>query len=74
MSGLPFTGANLQTSVVSFDEYILIVGEDADEEKQMYYFHVIEEKWYDVNGVIPCSFYNPPTECPGAIDYMCKIK
>ena len=80
MNGLPFSGTNLQKSVVSFDNYLLVVGEDADKEKHMFYFDVEAEKWYDINGEIPCSVYNP-SECnsgaqasPVAIDFMCKKK
>lgn len=70
LHGLPFTGTNLQNSIVSFDDYLGVVGEDSDKKKYIYYFDVQAEKWYDKEGEIPCSVYNPD-EC-SSVELLCK--
>ena len=57
--GLPIKGENLQNSVVSFDKYLVIAGENGEKQKEFYYFDVETEKWYDVEGEIDASIYDP---------------
>ena len=45
----PFTATRPQNSFVSFDKYILVVGEeiiDGSPTKHIFYFDVEQEKWY----------------------------
>ena len=69
IEGLPFIGPNLQNSIVSFDKYLLVAGDNVDKEKQIYYFDVETEKWFDTAGEIPYSAYCP-SACP--MDLLCK--
>ena len=57
--GLPIKGENLQNSVVSFDKYLVIAGDNGEKEKEFYYFDVETEKWYDAEGEIDASIYDP---------------
>ena len=57
--GLPIKGENLQNSVVSFDKYLVIAGENGEKQKEFYYFDVETEKWYDAEGEIDASIYDP---------------
>ena len=58
IEGLPFRGTNLQNSMVIFDNYILAVGENGDDEKEFYYFDVETEKWFDAAGEMDPSIYS----------------
>ena len=59
VDGLPFKGKNLQNSVVSYDKYLIVAGEDGEEQKEIYYFDVETEKWFDADGEIDSSVYGP---------------
>ena len=63
--GLPIKGENLQNSVVSFDKYLVIAGENGEKQKEFYYFDVETEKWYDAEGEIDASIYDPNAASSG---------
>ena len=54
IEGLHFTfiTTKLQSSVVIFDKYIVVVGEDSREDKRMFYFDIEDEKWFSKDGEI----------------------
>ena len=70
---LPFTFATskLQSSVVIFDKYIVVVGEDSNEDKVIFYFDVEDEKWFSKDGELTSA----PVLCkyiaPGAWHNEC---
>ena len=43
--------------MTTFDNYLVVVGENAEKEKKVYYFHVDNEKWFDEDGEIPSTNY-----------------
>ena len=59
IEGLPFRGTNLQNSMVIFDNYIIVAGENGDDAKEFYYFDVETEKWFDAAGEMDSTIYTP---------------
>ena len=61
IEGLPFTftTTKLQSSVVIFDKYIVVVGEDSREDKRMFYFDIEDEKWFSKDGEILSKYMAP---------------
>ena len=57
ITGLPFSASRMQNSVASFDNYLVVVGENSENEKIIYYFNVDNEKWFNKDGEIPSSKY-----------------
>ena len=57
IDGLPFSASQLQNAVTTFDNYLVVVGENADKIKKVYYFDFDNEKWFDEDGEIPSTNY-----------------
>ena len=60
IEGLPFSGTQLQNAIVSFDKYLVVFGEDHQKDKVVYYFDVEAENWFDKNGELDPTSYQPP--------------
>lgn len=75
IEGLPFYSTKLQNAVVGFDKYLVVVGEDHEENKVVYYFDVESEKWFDKDGEISPTSYQPSTTttaAPPTSTILCK--
>ena len=61
IEGLPFYAVKLQNAVVSFEKYLVVVGEDQQKDKVVFYFDVEAEKWFNKDGEISPTSYQPST-------------
>ena len=43
--------------MTSFDNYLVVVGENSEKQKVIYYFNVDNEKWFNKDGEISSSKY-----------------